>query len=450
MFRYNLKLALHGLRRFPRSSSLVVLTVALGLAACMTTLTLLHVLGADPLPGRSQHMYQAWVDTVQNKAFATTADMAMNGVSASSGFQRIKLDDAQALLAAHRATRQVVTADMISDAASADGRHVQSSQVVLATSADFVPMFGVPMRYGRNWSAAEEAARTPVVLIDTDLAQKLFGSANAVGQRVRLGKTLFQVVGVFAPFAPQPHFFGLDMWTFSGGADGGEGLYAPYTAALDAGLLPGGSDRCDASYQVAAGVNPSDPAHCASLGFWVQLDSPPQVASYRSFLLHYVEQQKALAGFDKPATAQLTSVAAWLKQQGVVPDSVRLNVWLAGSFLLLCMINVAGLLAARFLRRSGEIGIRRALGAPRLAVFLQHVLEAGGVCLAGGVLALPLTWLGVWTLRQQGSDFSGLAHLDPTMFGALFALALAVGVLVGIVPAWRASAVEPGLQVKSE
>ncbi len=117
---------------------------------------------------------------------------------------------------------------------------------------------------------------------------------------------------------------------------------------------------------------------------------------------------------------------------------------------MLCMINVAGLLAARFLRRSGEIGIRRALGAPRLAVFLQHVLEAGGVCLVGGMLAIPLTWLGVWTLRQQGSDFSGLVHLDPLMFGALFALALAVGVLVGLVPAWRASAVQPGLQVKSE
>jgi putative ABC transport system permease protein len=448
MFGYNVELALHGLRRFPRSTVLVVLTVALGLAACMTTLTLLHVLTADPLPGRSQYIYQAWVDTVQNKAFTTSSDMAMNGVSASSGYQRIKLDDAQALLAAHRATRQVVIADMISDVASTDGKHVQGSQVILATSSDFVPMFGVPMRYGRNWSAAEEAARTPVVLIDTDLAQKVFGTDNAVGRRVRLGKTLFQVVGVFAPYAPQPHFYGLDVAAFTG--DGGEGLYLPYTAALDAGLSPLTADRCDASYKAPPGGMPSDPAHCASLGFWVQLDGPRQVADYRVFLAHYVEQQKALAGFAKPARAEVTSVAAWLKQQDVVPDSVRLNVWLAGSFLLLCMINVAGLLAARFLRRSGEIGIRRALGAPRLSVFLQHVLEAGGACLAGGVLAIPLTWLGVWTLRQQGNDFSGLVHLDPLMFGALFSLALAVGMLVGILPAWRASAVEPGLQVKGE
>jgi putative ABC transport system permease protein len=449
MFRYNLELAIHGLRRFPRSTVLVVLTVALGLAACMTTLTLLHVLTADPLPGRSQHMYQAWVDTVQGKAFTTSADMALNGVTASSGFQRIKLGDAQALLAAHRAMGQVVVADMIGNVASTDGKRVENSQVILATSSDFVPMFGVSLRYGRDWSATEEAARTPVAMLDTETAQKLFGTTNAVGRGIRIEHTVFRVVGVFEPFAPQPQFYGLDMGAYS--SDGWAGVYLPYTAALDAGLSTLGSDRCDASYKMpASGGSPSAPAHCASLGFWVQLDSPAQVAGYRAFLTHYVEQQKALAGFDQPATAKLTSVAAWLKQQDVVPDSVRLNVWLAGSFLLLCMINVAGLLAARFLRRSGEIGVRRALGAPRRAVFLQHVLEASGACLAGGVLAIPLTWLGVWTLRQQGNDFSGLAHLDPLMFGALFGLALAVGVLVGILPAWRASAVEPGLQVKSE
>lgn len=448
MFGYNVELAVHGLRRFPRSTVLVVLTMALGLAACMTTLTLLHVLAADPLPGRSEHIYQAWVDTVQGKAFTTSADMALNGVSASSGFQRIKLGDAQALLAVHRATRQVVVADAISDVTADDGKHVLGSQAILATSSDFVLMFGVSLRYGRNWSAAEEAARTPLAMLDAETAQKLFGTANAVGRRVRLGKTLFQVVGVFAPYAPQPHFYELDMGAYS--SDGWEGIYLPYTAALDAGLGPITADRCDASYKAPVGSLPNDPAHCASLGFWVQLDSPAQVAGYRAFLIHYVEQQKQLTDFDQPATAKLTSVAAWLKQQDVVPDSVRLNVWLAGSFLLLCMINVAGLLAARFLRRSGEIGIRRALGAPRRAVFAQHVLEAGGACLAGGVLAIPLTWLGVWTLRQQGSEFSGLVHLDPRMFGALFALALAVGLLVGILPAWRAAAVEPGLQVKGE
>lgn len=449
MLRYNLELALHGLRRFRKSTVLVVLTVALGLAACMTTLTLLHVLSADPLPGRSQHLYLAWVDTVLAKPKGdASADMALNGVSYSQGYDRLKLANAQALLVAHKAVRQAVVADMVANIVSGDGKRAQNQQLILATSADFIPMFGVPLRYGRNWTAAEDAAHVPVAVIDTDLAQKLFGTADAVGQSLRLQHTVFRVVGVIEPYAPQPRFYGLNFGAYS--SDGGEGLYLPYTAALDAGLTPPDADACDDAYMATHKSLSGDPRHCASLNVWVQLDTPSQVAAYRTWLQNYAEQQKTLAGFDKPARSKLIGVAAWLKQNGVVPDSARLNVWLAASFLLLCMVNVAGLLSARFLRRSGEVGVRRALGAPRRAVFLQHVLESGLACVAGGVLALPLTLLGLWILRQQGDDGSGLARLDPAMFGALFALALAVGVLVGLLPAWRVSRVDPGLQVKGE
>ncbi|MEW9571208.1 ABC transporter permease [Rhodanobacter sp. Si-c] len=447
MLRYSFELAVHGLRRFPKSTVLVVLTAALGLAACMTTLTLLHVLSADPLPGRSQNLYLAWVDTVLAKPSNAGADaMALNGIK-THNYHDIKLADAQALLSAHRAVRQAVVADMIADEVSDDGRHAQSQQVILATTSDFIPMFGVALRYGRDWTGAEDIARTPVAVIDTDLAQKLFGTPDVVGRSVRLEHTLFRVVGVIQPYAPQPHFYALSGGAYS--SDDGEKLYVPYTAALDAGLAPFASDGCDASFKWDINTD-IDPAHCAALGLWVQLDTPQQVSAYRTYLQNYVEQQKELGGFGKPPRAQLTGVADWLQQNDVVPDSARLNVWLAGSFLLLCMVNVAGLLSARFLRRSGDVGIRRALGAPRRAVFLQHVLESGLACLVGGALALPLTLLGLWILRQQSNDFSGLAHLDPTMFGALFALALAVGVLVGLLPAWRMSRVEPGLQVKGE
>ena len=341
MFRYNLELALHGLRRFPKSTVLVVLTVALGLAACMTTLTLLHVLSADPLPGRSQHLYLAWVDTVLAKPRDVgDADNALNGITAGPNYHRIKLADAQALLAAHRAARQTVVADMVADLVSDDGKHVQAQQFVLATTADFIPMFGVSLRHGRDWTPAEDAARAPVAVIDTDLAQKLFGTADAVGRSVRLKNTLFRVVGVIQPFVTQPRFYALNTGAYS--SDGGENIYVPYNAALDVGLVPFDSDGCDASYKSSFNT-PVDPARCASLGVWVQLGTPPQVSAYRSFLQNYVEQQAALAGFDKKPRSALTGVADWLKQNNVVPDSVRLNAWLAGSFLLLCMFNVAGL-----------------------------------------------------------------------------------------------------------
>ncbi|MEP6908595.1 MAG: ABC transporter permease [Pseudoxanthomonas sp.] len=451
MIRYNLELALHGLRRFPRSTLLAVLTVALGLAASMTTLTLLHVLSADPLPGLSQHLYLAWTDTVQAEPIK---QIEMEGITMNVNYKHIRLPDAEALLLAHRAVRQTALADMSADVADGDGRHQQKQQTLLATTSSFIPMFGVTLRYGRGWSAAEDIARAPVAVIDLDLAQKLFGTGNAVGKNIRVKDVVFQVIGVISPFVPQPHFYEVQSWTYS--ATDRENLFVPYTAALDAGLEPNSdSDGCDASLSAAARsfnatFGKEQVRYCAWLSYWVQLDTPRQQADYRSYLMHYAEQQKALAGYKKPSNAELYGVSAWLKKWNVIPDSVRLNVWMAISFLLLCMVNVAGLLAARFLHRSGEIGIRRALGAPRRSIFLQHILEASAVCVVGGVMALPLTLLGLHILRQQSGSFNDLARLDPLMFVLLFVLALAAGVVTGVVPAWRASAVEPGLQVKSE
>lgn len=442
MFRYNLALAAHGLRQFPKSTVLAVLTVALGLSASMTTLALLHMLSADPLPGRSQRLYLAWVDTVHSKPVNFSS---LNGMTVSN-YRRIKMPDVEALLAAHRAVRQTAVADASAEIEDDNGGRAQKGQTVLAATSDFIPMFGVALRYGRGWSPAEDAARAPVAVIDATLAQKLFGTADAVGKTVRIKGAPFRVIGVSAEFAPQPHFYGLSSWAFSGSDR--ESVFLPYTAALDAGLPSFSSDACDDTVNRRAMFH-LDAVHCAWLGYWVQLDTPQQVADYQSYLMHYTEQQATLAGHGKPAKAELFGVADWLAKQNVVPGSVRLNVWLAASFLLLCMVNVAGLLAAKFLRRSVEIGIRRALGAPRRAVFAQHVLEASATCLMGGVLALPLTLLGLWILRQQDQGFTDLARLDPTMFAGLFGLALAVGVLVGVLPAWRASVVEPGLQVKS-
>jgi putative ABC transport system permease protein len=80
-----------------------------------------------------------------------------------------------------------------------------------------------------------------------------------------------------------------------------------------------------------------------------------------------------------------------------------------------------GLLLAKFLRRSGEIGVRRALGAPRKAIYLQFLTEAGMVGLAGGVLGLALTLL----------------------------VAVVATVLAGLYPTFRASRVQPAWQLKS-
>ena len=135
--------------------------------------------------------------------------------------------------------------------------------------------------------------------------------------------------------------------------------------------------------------------------YWVQLDTPEKAAAYKHYLDNYSDQQHAAGRFERPTNVRLRNVMEWLDYSKVVPGDVRLQVWLAFGFLLVCLINTVGLLLAKFLRRSGEIGVRRALGASRRAIFAQCLVEAGTVGLAGGVLGLGLALLGLWAVRQQ-------------------------------------------------
>jgi putative ABC transport system permease protein len=96
----------------------------------------------------------------------------------------------------------------------------------------------------------------------------------------------------------------------------------------------------------------------------------------------------------------------WLTFKNAVPSDVRLQMWLALGFLGVCLVNTVGLLLAKFLRRSGEIGVRRALGASRGQIFLQCLVEAGAIGVAGGVLGIGLALLGLYAVRQQPVDYA--------------------------------------------
>jgi putative ABC transport system permease protein len=139
----------------------------------------------------------------------------------------------------------------------------------------------------------------------------------------------------------------------------------------------------------------------------------------------------------------------WLEYQQVVPSDVRLQTGLAFGFLLVCLVNTIGLMLAKFLRRSSELSVRRALGAPRNAVFAQLLIESGVVGIIGGMAGLLLALLGLWVVRHRPADYASMAHLDFEMLLTTFFTALVASLLAGLLPAWRACQVTPALQLKS-
>ena len=73
---------------------------------------------------------------------------------------------------------------------------------------------------------------------------------------------------------------------------------------------------------------------------------------------------------------------------------------------MVCLVNTIGLLLAKFLRRAPEVGVRRALGASKAQVFLQHLIEVGLLGFSGGLLGILLAQLGLWLLRSNYGSYT--------------------------------------------
>lgn len=433
MLAYYFRLALRSFGRNKILTALMVLAIGLGIGAAMTTLTVFKVLSGDPIPTKSERLFHVQLDPAG-------MDDYVAGEEPEAQLTRF---DAAALLAQAKAPRQAMMTGG-GDVVSADASSLSPFLTRLRyTSADFFPMFQVPLLAGQPWTKAEDDGRARVAVISRALSQKLFGTSDSVGRDIRVSGHSLSVVGVADDWAPQPRFFDILSATYGQEED----IWLPITTAFELKLGRAGTMNCFGRQAVT--VPEGENAPCTWIQYWVELDSPADAPEFKSYLDNYSGQQRAAGRFERPANTRLRNVLEHLQHHDVVPGDVRLQLWLAFGFLLVCLVNTVGLLLAKFLRRSGEIGVRRALGASRAEIFKQCLVEAGTVGLAGGVVGLGLALLGLWAVRQRPTDYAALAQLDLGMLLLTFVLAIGASLLAGVLPAWRAMRITPAIQLKS-
>ena len=434
MFGYYLNLALRSFRRNRVLTALMVLAIALGIGASMTTLTVFHVLSGDPIPQKSDRLFYVQLDP-------ETRDGYKPGDEPQDQLTRF---DAEELLRQKKAKRQAMMTGG-GGVVEPEGNKLKPFTVGLRyTSADFFPMFDVPFLRGRAWTGGDDDGRARVTVVTRELGEKLFGGSDPVGRELRIDGHALRIVGVIDDWKPAPHFYDLN----TGRYDSDEQAFVPISTALDLKLGRNGSMNCFGRTIVNDPTAQNVP--CSWMQYWVELESAGDAAAYKRYLDNYSEQQRSAGRFERPANTRLRNVMEWLEFRQVVPGDVRLQMWLAFAFLVVCLLNTVGLLLAKFLRRSGEIGVRRALGASRMEIFKQCLVEAGTVGVAGGALGLLLALLGLWAVRQRPAEYAQLAHLDGGMLALTFVLAIGASLLAGLLPAWRAMRVPPALQLKSQ
>ena len=137
MFGYYLQLALRSFRNSKVLTALMVLAIALGIGASMTTLTVFHVLSGDPIPDKSDRLFYVQLD-------AASMDSYVAGEEPDGNMPRF---DAETLLREARGTRQAMMSGGFV-AVAPDGTREPFFTDARYTSADFFPMFDAPLAYG--------------------------------------------------------------------------------------------------------------------------------------------------------------------------------------------------------------------------------------------------------------------------------------------------------------
>jgi len=126
---------------------------------------------------------------------------------------------------------------------------------------------------------------------------------------------------------------------------------------------------------------------------------------------------------------------------------------LVGVVLLLCCVNIGGLMMARIAARQREFAVRSAVGASAYRLVRQYLTESFVIAIAGSALGAVAAWYGSDLLlrffRNPMMSQSIDVHPDKAMFWMSMSFAVLTTLLFGTLPAWRAARTDPGLLLKS-
>lgn len=437
LFSYNLKLALRNIRRNPVLSILMVMAIGIGIGASMSMVTVNYRFSMNPIPQKSDVLHYVRLDS-------WSADFPFN--DGQSPPNQMTYLDSTALMREAKATRQAMMSrsSLAVEPENPDERPFFVE--VRATTADFFPMFDVPFRHGNGWTAAEDKAAEQVVVLGAETSERLYGDEDPVGRTLKLSGSNYRIVGVLDEWNPMPRFYEPAGASFNMVED----IFIPWQLIVEKRLSRSGNTNCWRPVE-GEGFEGFLNSECIWIQFWAELHSERERVAYEDFLDAYVTQQKELGRFPRPLDNRATPLMGLLEELEMVPDEAQVLLGLSVMFLAVCLLNTIGLLLAKFLGKSTEIATRRALGASKRVLFQQYLVEAGLIGLAGGIVGLGFTWLGLKGIDSQFDDevVSRIMNLDWNMALAAVLLAIAASLITSIYPTWRACNVQPAVHLKA-
>ena len=277
MLRYYLKLGWLSIRANPALSSVMVAAIAIGIGACMTIVTVRHVMSDNPVAHKNDQLFHVQVDNWNpNNPYSEPNEPP----------EQVTYLDATALLEAGRAHRQVISFKSDRVVQPDDEEILPFQEVVRATSADFFAMFDVPFKYGSGWDGEADRAEERVAVLSEAMNDRLYGGEDSTGRMLMMNNEPFRIVGVLEDWRPMPKFYDLNNNPY----EGPEEIFTPFSLAVTGEWGSSGNNSCwkppeEAGY---AGYLESE---CIWIQMWVELPTTADKEAYEQFLADYVMAQ---------------------------------------------------------------------------------------------------------------------------------------------------------------
>lgn len=279
-----------------------------------------------------------------------------------------------------------------------------SSMRISAFTANWIDVNGGDIVQGRNFTLGEETNGARVVVINEQVADRLFKGIDPIGKVLLLSKSPFQVIGVYkggGDFLSEPS----------------PRAYVPFTAGR------------------------------RYLNLWIDwIDftvKPVPTATRDEAIDDVVATIRGMRGL-RPGTTENFAVITqdklfetWGKMTGIF---FLVMITLSGIGLIVGGVGVVAIMMISVTERTREIGVRKALGATRAVILWQFLIEAATLTAIGAILGLLVGWLAAFGIR---SATPLQATVQPAAIAAAFIASSLTGILFGLFPASRAAKLDP-------
>ncbi len=263
----------------------------------------------------------------------------------------------------------------------------------------------VTPQVGRFFTAAEVAARARVVVIGLTVSKELFKADNPIGRTVRINRDSFEVIGILPDKGSTPFM------------DENDQVIIPVSTAMKRVL---GQDYVAEIELKVAAAEYLDYVELAAINLMKKRQRIAAEASDAFQVRNMADLQSMMTSTSKTLSLLLMSIGA--------------------ISLLVGGIGIMNIMLVSVTERTREIGIRKAVGARRADILTQFLIESLVVGACGGLMGMAL---GSGASLAMSRFAGWAAVIEPLTLLVAFTFSAMVGVVFGLRPAQKASALEP-------